>query len=162
MCENLTGIIKYANLRTCTSLYRFLKLHILDKNKSTLKFATARNTAIGVVQNPIHFCHGCSSLQYQSVFKSTDSEVHDPAPTLPHNLSEKHPLVILHPKQTCMRNLMEIRDKRSGSIFQSFDRSNLVWFPFYGPSTHLRSFRARSVTLTTPFLGKPPGQFTST
>ena len=38
----------------------------------------------------------------------------------------------------------------------------LVWFLFYGPSTHFRSFRARSVTLTTLFLGKPPRQFTST
>ena len=38
----------------------------------------------------------------------------------------------------------------------------LVWFLFYSPSTHFRSFRARSVTLTTLFLGKPPRQFTST
>ena len=37
----------------------------------------------------------------------------------------------------------------------------LVWFLFYGPSTHFRSFRARSVTLTTLFLRKPPRQFTS-
>ena len=37
----------------------------------------------------------------------------------------------------------------------------LVWFLFYGPSTHFRSFRARSVTLTTLFLCKPPRQFTS-
>ena len=36
-----------------------------------------------------------------------------------------------------------------------------VWFLFSGPSTHFRSFRARSVTLTTQFLGKPPMQFTS-
>ena len=35
------------------------------------------------------------------------------------------------------------------------------WFRFYGPLTHFRSFRARSVTLTTMFLGKPPRQFTS-
>ena len=33
---------------------------------------------------------------------------------------------------------------------------------FYGSSTHVRSFRVRSVTLTTLFLGKPPRQFTST
>ena len=32
----------------------------------------------------------------------------------------------------------------------------------YGLPTHFRSFRARSVTLTTLFLGKPPRQFTST
>ena len=32
----------------------------------------------------------------------------------------------------------------------------LVWFLLYGPSTHFRSFRARSVTLTTLFLSKPP------
>ena len=35
-------------------------------------------------------------------------------------------------------------------------------FLFYGPSTHFRSFRARSVNLATLFLGKPPRQFTST
>ena len=35
----------------------------------------------------------------------------------------------------------------------------LVWFLFYGPSTHFRSFRARSVNLATLFLGKPPRQF---
>ena len=38
----------------------------------------------------------------------------------------------------------------------------LVWFLFYGPSTHFRSFRARSVNLATLFLGKSPRQFTST
>ena len=38
----------------------------------------------------------------------------------------------------------------------------LVWFLFYGPSTHFRSFRARSVNLATLFLGKPPRQFTNT
>ena len=38
----------------------------------------------------------------------------------------------------------------------------LVWFLFYGPSTRFRSFRARSVNLVTPFLGKPPRQFPST
>ena len=38
----------------------------------------------------------------------------------------------------------------------------LVSFLFYGPSTPFRSFRVRSVTLTTLFLGKPPKQFTST
>ena len=37
----------------------------------------------------------------------------------------------------------------------------VVLFLFYGPSTHLRSFRARSVNLATLFLGKPPRQFTS-
>ena len=36
------------------------------------------------------------------------------------------------------------------------------WFDFYyNPSTHFRSFRAQSVTLTTLFLDKPPRQFTS-
>ena len=43
-------------------------------------------------------------------------------------------------------------------IFQS----DLVWCLFYGPSTHFRSFWARSVTLSTLFPGKPPRQFTST
>ena len=42
----------------------------------------------------------------------------------------------------------------------------VVWpcfrFLFYGPSTHFRSFWARSVNLATLFLGKPPRQFTST
>ena len=38
----------------------------------------------------------------------------------------------------------------------------LVWFLFYGPSTHFRSFRTGSVNLATLFLGKPPRQFTST
>ena len=33
---------------------------------------------------------------------------------------------------------------------------------FYGPLTHFRSFRARSVNLATLFLGKPLRQFTST
>ena len=32
------------------------------------------------------------------------------------------------------------------------DKGNLIWFLFYDPSTHFRSFRARSVTLTTLFL----------
>ena len=40
--------------------------------------------------------------------------------------------------------------------------SLLVWFLFYGLSTHFRSFRARAVNLATVFLGKPPRQFTST
>ena len=38
----------------------------------------------------------------------------------------------------------------------------VVGLVFYGPSSHLRSFRARSVNLATLFLGKPPRQFTST
>ena len=37
----------------------------------------------------------------------------------------------------------------------------LVVLVFYGPSTHVRSFQARSVNLVTLFLGKPPGQFTN-
>ena len=37
----------------------------------------------------------------------------------------------------------------------------LVWLLFYCPSTHFRSFRARLVTLTILFLGKPHRQFTS-
>ena len=40
-------------------------------------------------------------------------------------------------------------------------RSWLVVLVFYGPLTHFRSFRARSVNLATLFLGKPPGQFTN-
>ena len=47
----------------------------------------------------------------------------------------------------------------SNFILVSF---GLVSFLFYGPSTHFRSFRARSVNLATLFLGKPPRQFTST
>ena len=38
----------------------------------------------------------------------------------------------------------------------------LVVLVFYGPSTHFRSFRARSVNLATLFLGKSPRQFVST
>ena len=38
----------------------------------------------------------------------------------------------------------------------------LVRFLFYRPSTHFRSFRARSVNLATLFLSKLPRQFTST
>ena len=38
----------------------------------------------------------------------------------------------------------------------------VVELVFYGPSTHFRSFSARSVNLATLFLGKPPRQFTST
>ena len=33
---------------------------------------------------------------------------------------------------------------------------------FYRPSTLFRSFRARSVNLSSPFLGKPPRQLTNT
>ena len=43
----------------------------------------------------------------------------------------------------------------------SSHRCWLVVLVFYGPSTHFRSFRARSVNLATLFLGKPPGQFTN-
>ena len=45
------------------------------------------------------------------------------------------------------------------SIGTSIYKMVLVWFLFYGPSTHFRSFWARSVNLATLFLGK---QFTST
>ena len=38
----------------------------------------------------------------------------------------------------------------------------VVVLVFYGPSIHFSSFRARSVSLSTLFLGKPPRQFTST
>ena len=38
----------------------------------------------------------------------------------------------------------------------------VVVFVFYGLSTLFRSFQARSVILSTLFLGKPPRQFTST
>ena len=37
----------------------------------------------------------------------------------------------------------------------------LIWFLFYGPSTHFRSFWAWLVNLATLFLGKPPRQFIS-
>ena len=56
-------------------------------------------------------------FQYQLIIESTDCKVHYSAPALSHNLSQKHPLGILHLNKTCMRNLMKIRDKRSGSIF---------------------------------------------
>ena len=38
----------------------------------------------------------------------------------------------------------------------------VVVLVFYGPWTHFRSFRVRSVNLSTLFLGKPPRQFIST
>ena len=38
----------------------------------------------------------------------------------------------------------------------------VVVLMFYGPSTLFRSFRARSVNLSTLFLGTSPRQFTST
>ena len=49
-------------------------------------------------------------------------------------------------------------------ILASCKRQRLfgVGFLFYGPSTHFRSFRARSVNLATLFLGKSPRQFIST
>ena len=47
-------------------------------------------------------------------------------------------------------------------VFRTHPSFLRLRFLFYGPSTHFRSFRARSVTLTTLFLGKPPRQFTST
>ena len=46
---------------------------------------------------------------------------------------------------------------RTSRIFLQFW---LVVLVFYGPSTHYRSFRVRSVNLATLFLGKPPRQFT--
>ena len=38
----------------------------------------------------------------------------------------------------------------------------VVELVFYGPSIHFKSFRARSVNLSTLFLDKSPRQFTST
>ena len=49
-----------------------------------------------------------------------------------------------------------------GKMFSLILSVLLVVLGFYGPSTLFRSFRARSVNLSTLFLGKPPGQFTST
>ena len=37
-----------------------------------------RNTAIGIVQKPIHFCHDCSYFQYQLIIESNYAKVHDP------------------------------------------------------------------------------------
>ena len=48
----------------------------------------------------------------------------------------------------------------NSTFLLTFEKFGLVWFLFYGPSTHFRSFRARSVNLATLFLGKPPRQFT--
>ena len=45
MCENSVGIIMYADLRNCTSLYRcflFSILQIMYENTITLKFAPAK------------------------------------------------------------------------------------------------------------------------
>ena len=56
---------------------------------------------------------------------------------------------------------------KSGKFFRHsrtphFKGRGLVWFLFYGPLTHFRSFRARSVNLATLFLCKLLRQFTST
>ena len=102
-----------------TSLYRnfmFSILHMIYKNVCHSK---------EIRRLRFHFYHACSCFKHQVITKSIDSKVHDPAPALPHNLSQKHPLGILHPNQTCMRNLMEIRGKRSGSIFQNFNIGNV-------------------------------------
>ena len=58
----------------------------------------------------------------------------------------------------CPYNVMSFEDLCS-AISVATDRSSvvvLVWFLFYGPSTHFRSFRARSVTITKLFLGSLP------
>ena len=61
-------------------------------------------------------------------------------------------------------NVLQFWELQIGSRFKDWYKSKwvLVWFLFYGPSTHFRSFQARSVNLATLFLGKPPRQFTST
>ena len=78
-----------------------------------------------------------------------------------------HLLLLLRPtvkaliRQHVLRQLIWVYNVCQGPIYGK-ERFGLVWFLFYGPSTYFRSFRARSVTLTTLFLGKPPRQFTST
>ena len=74
------------------------------------------------------------------------------------------------PKQFCYYDLY-VSSALSSVVFillweerkwQLFRPSPFVVFVFYGPSTLSRSIRARSVTLSTLFMGKPPRQFTST
>ena len=48
------------------------------------------------------------------------------------------------------------------SFINELSERDLIWFLFYGPSTHFMSYRAWSVNLATLFLGKSPRQFTST
>ena len=64
-------------------------------------------------------------------------------------------------RQHILRQLIWVYNVCQGPIYGK-ERFGLVWFLFYGPSTHFRSFRVRSVNLATLFLGKPPRQFTST
>ena len=71
-----------------------------------------------------------------------------------------------HHKKTCLRGLWPGKTQlESWKFVHSNYRYNtisvVVELVFYGPSTHFRSFRARSVNLATLFLGKPPRQFTS-
>ena len=54
------------------------------------------------------------------------------------------------------------RDEKETSKNEQAYGFVVVVLVFYGPSTHFRSFQARSVFLSTLFLGKPPRQFTST
>ena len=61
-------------------------------------------------------------------------------------------IALLYIKHTCTRTINLHFFLQDPPVFYQ----DLVWFRFYGPSTHFRSFRARSVTLTTLFLGKPP------
>ena len=71
-------------------------------------------------------------------------------------------------KKTKLNDKIAVTVATISTLFHLMDNNILfmpfwgVWFLFYGPSTHFRSFQARSVTLTTLFLGKPPRQFTRT
>ena len=67
-------------------------------------------------------------------------------------------LYYIYIKHTCTRTINLQFFLQDPPVFYQ----DLVWFRFYSPSTHFRSFRTRSVTLTTLYLGKPPRQFTST
>ena len=51
---------------------------------------------------------------------------------------------------------------QEGSLYVCMYVCMYVVLVFYGPSTLFRSFWARSVNLSTLFLGKPPRQLTST
>ena len=76
--------------------------------------------------------------------------------------------VELHPAQDSER-LGTFSNKLLGGSVNRFYKSGRRKLNYvvgcvgaYDPSTHFRSFQARSVNLATLFLGKPPMQFTST
>ena len=59
----------------------------------------------------------------------------------------------------CSQN-MDMQAGENGTFQMKRNLRNVVVLVFYGPSTHFRSYRDRSINLATLFLGKCPRQFT--